>query len=59
MTIKERLKHKALERELKNKYEEDKYGIHCISCGAYNPTGKEIFHYPRCPTAQLERILSL
>ena len=57
--IKENLYKKALKRELKDKYEEDKYGIHCIACGAYNPIAKKIFHYRRCPTQQLERILAL
>ena len=57
--VKEKLYKGALKRELKDKYEEDKYGIHCIPCGAYNPIAKELFHYPGCPTAQLERILSI
>ena len=55
----ERLYQAALKRELKDKYEEDKYGIHCIACGAYNPIFKKLFHYRRCPTAQIERILSI
>ena len=60
MTIaKERLYKSAIKRELKDKYEEDKYGIHCLACGAYNPIAKKISHYRRCPTAQIERILAL
>ena len=59
MTIKEKLYCEAIKRELKNKYEEDKYGIHCIACGAYNLIAKKISHYRRCPTVQLERILTI
>ena len=59
MTVKEQLYKAAIKRELKEKYEEDKYGIHCISCGAYAPTAKKIVHYRRCLTGQLERILAL
>ena len=57
--IKEKLYRKALERELKDKYEEDQYEIHCRSCGDYNPIAMKIVHYHRCPTAQLERILAI
>lgn len=59
MTIKEKLYREIIKRELKDKYEEDKYGIHCISCGTYNPIPKKITHYRRCPAAQIERILAL
>ena len=57
--IKERLYRKALERELADKYENDKYGKSCKSCGAHHPIAKKIFHYRKCPTGQLERILAL
>ena len=59
MTIKEKLYRKALQREIADDYEDDKYGTSCKSCGAHNPIAKKIFHYRRCPTAQIERILSL
>lgn len=59
MTIKERLYKATIKRELKEKYEEDKFGIHCMYCGAYAAIGKPITHYRRCPTARLERIVSL
>ena len=58
-TIKTQLYYKALERELKDKYEEDKYGTSCRACGAHNPIAKKIFHYWGCPTGQIERILSI
>ena len=58
-TIKEKLYKKALERDIVDAYENDKYGKSCKSCGAHNPIAKKIFHYRRCPTAQLERILAI
>ena len=58
--VKERLYRETIKRELKDKYEEDKYGVHCIACGAYGLLNdKSFYHYRRCPTAQLERILAL
>lgn len=58
-TIKEKLYKKALQREMVDAYEDDKYGTSCKSCGAHHPTSKKIFHYRRCPTAQIERILAI
>ena len=43
MTTKERLYKSVIKRELKEKYEEDKYGIHCISCGAYRIAEEKYF----------------
>ena len=60
MTIKEKLYHRALERELEEKYDKNEYGKHCLACGDYyDPVVEKIFHYRRCPTAQLERILAI
>ena len=59
MTVKERLYKEVIKRELKDKYEDDKYGTSCMSCGAYNPISKNIIHYRHCPTRQIERILSI
>jgi len=59
MTVKEKLYKSIIKRELIEKYEEDRYGIRCISCGKYNPAGKQVSHYRRCPTGQIERIILL
>ena len=51
-----------LAREIKDKYEESRYGTSCIKCGKIATPEEGILvqgHYKRCPTAQLERILSL
>jgi len=62
MTIKERLYQAVIKRELKDKYEESRYGTHCRSCGKIPQLEEGILvqkHYRRCPTGQLERILAL
>ena len=59
MTIKEKLYQGIIKRELKDKYEEDKHSKTCKYCNAYAPKFDPIWHYRRCPTAQLERILVL
>ena len=60
MTTKERLYREALKRELKDKYEDGRYGTACIACGKVATLKEGILvqeHHRRCPTAQLERIL--
>lgn len=58
-TVKEKLYKGIIKRELKEKYEEDKFGMHCMSCGGYAPINKPLNHYRRCPTAQMERAIAL
>ena len=51
-----------LAREIKDKYEESRYGTSCIKCGKIATLKEGILvqgHYRRCPTAQLERVLSI
>ena len=51
-----------LDREIKDKYEESRYCTSFIKCGKIANLEECILvqgHYRRCPTAQLERILSL
>ena len=54
-----------LAREIKDKYEESRYctnGTSCIKCGKIATLKEGISvqgHYRRCPTAQLERVLSI
>lgn len=62
MTIKERLYKEVIKRELKDKYEDGRYGTACIACGKVTVIKDGILiqgHYRRCPTAQLERIVNL
>jgi len=62
MTIKERLYSKALRRELEDKYDDGRYGENCRACGAHPVISEGILiykHSRRCPTGQLERILSI
>ena len=62
MTIKERLYQAIIKRELKDKYEEGRYGTGCIACGKIATLEDGILiqeHYRRCPTAQLERVLAI
>lgn len=61
-TVKDKLYQGIIKRELKDKYEDDKYGTYCIQCGHYDTIENGILihrHYRRCPTAQVERILEL
>ena len=58
--IKERLYRAIIKRELKDKYEDGRYGTACIACGKVATLKEGILvqgHHRRCPTAQLERIL--
>ncbi len=62
MTIKERLYQAVIKRELKDKYEESRYGTHCRYCGMKAHLEEGILvqkHYRRCPTGQIERILAI
>ena len=62
MSTKERLYKEALKRELKDKYEEGRYGTNCIKCGKIATLKEGILiqeHYRRCPPAQLERVLAI
>ena len=60
--IKERLYRAIIKRELKDKYEESRYGTSCIKCGKIATLKEGILvqgHYRKCPTAQLERVLAI
>ncbi len=60
--VKERLYQAIIKRELKDKYEESRYGTACIKCGKVGALEEGILiqeHYRRCPTAQLERVLAI
>lgn len=62
MTLKEKLYKEIIKRELKNKYEDSRYGTSCIACGKVAAVEEGVLiqgHYRRCPTAQIERIISL
>lgn len=59
---KEKLYKGIIKRELKDKYEESRYGTSCIKCGKIATIEDGILiqrHYRRCPIAQMERILAL
>lgn len=60
--IKEKLYQGIIKRELKDKYEEGRYGTQCKTCGTCGVVEEGILvhkHYRRCPTAQMERIIEL
>lgn len=62
MTIKEKLYQGIIKRELKDKYEEGRYGTQCKTCGTCGVIEEGILvhkHYWRCHTGQMERILAL
>lgn len=59
---KNRLLKGIIKRELKDKYEESRYGTSCSKCGKMASLEEGILaqkHYRRCTTAQLERVLEL